>query len=131
MTSVKKSAILSIDFGERYFGFAIKLLNETTIFPLKVIDSSFINIESVIKDYIAEYNVNTIIVGYPIGLNESETRMSRLVDSFVDRLYEITKLSIHKVDERFSSKLNKNDTDSRVDGLSALVNLETYIRNNE
>ena len=131
MTSVKKSAILSIDFGERYFGFAIKLLNETTIFPLKVIDSSFINIESVIKDYIAEYNVDIIIVGYPIGLNGSETRMSRLVDSFVDRLYEITKLSIHKVDERFSSKLNINDSDSRVDDLSALINLETYIGNNE
>ena len=131
MTSVKKSAILSIDFGERYFGFAIKLLKESTIFPLEVVDSSLINIESVIKEYIAEYNVDTIIVGYPIGLNESETRMSRLVDSFVDRLYEITKLSIHKVDERFSSKLNKNDTDSRVDGLSALINLETYIRNNE
>ena len=131
MTSVKKSAILSIDFGERYFGFAIKLLNETTIFPLKVIDSSFINIESVIKDYIAEYKVDIIIVGYPIGLNGSETRMSRLVDSFVDRLYEITKLSIHKVDERFSSKLNINDSDSRVDDLSALINLETYIGNNE
>ena len=131
MTSVKKSAILSIDFGERYFGFAIKLLKESTIFPLEVIDSNLLNIESVIKDYIAEYNVDTIIVGYPIGLNGSETRMSRLVDSFVSRLNDITNLSIHKVDERFSSKLNEKDAVSRVDGVSALVNLETYIRNNE
>ena len=131
MTSVKKSAILSIDFGERYFGFAIKLLKESTIFPLEVIDSNLLNIESVINDYIAEYNVDTIIVGYPIGLNGSETRMSKLVDIFVDRLYEITNLSIHKIDERFSSKLKINDADSRVDGVSALINLETYIKNNE
>ena len=131
MISVKKSGILSIDFGERYFGFAIKLSDESTIFPLEVIDSNSVNIVNVINEYIDEYSIDIIVVGYPIGLSGSETRMSVLVDAFIEKLKDKTKLTIHKIDERFSSKLNKRKNDSRIDGASALVNLETYIRNKE
>ena len=40
MTSSKTDSILSIDFGERYLGFAIKLKDESTIFPLEVLDTN-------------------------------------------------------------------------------------------
>ena len=130
MISVKESAILSIDYGERFFGFAIKLINESTIFPLEVIDSKSTDINDVIQGHIVNYDVGVIIVGYPIGLKGNETKMTKLVDLFINNLKVASDIDIHRVDERFSSKLNYQGHNNRVDGAAALVNLETYIKNN-
>ena len=131
MTSIRESSILSIDYGERFFGFAIKLKDETTIFPLKVIDSKGINIYKNINLYIAEYKVNVIIVGYPIGLSGKSTRVSDLVDIFIKDLQVINGVEVFKIDERFSSKINKFNQGTRTDSSAALINLETYIKNND
>ena len=131
MISVKESAILSIDYGERYFGFAVKLINETTIFALEIIDSKSFNIKIVIQEYIDKYNVEFIVVGYPIGLRGSKTRMSKLVDNFIKDLKKLTKLEIHTVDERFTTKIHSLYSNTRVDSAAALLNLETYIKNHE
>ena len=131
MISIRESSILSIDYGERFFGFAIKLKDETTIFPLKVIDSKGINIYKNINLYIAEYKVNVIIVGYPIGLSGKSTRVSDLVDIFIKDLQVINGVEVFKIDERFSSKINKFNQGTRTDSSAALINLETYIKNND
>ena len=131
MISIRESSILSIDYGERFFGFAIKLKDETTIFPLKVIDSKGINIYKNINLYIAEYKVNIIIVGYPIGLSGKSTRVSDLVDIFIKDLQMINGVEVFKIDERFSSKINKFNQGTRIDSSAALINLETYIKNND
>ena len=131
MISIRESSILSIDYGERFFGFAIKLKDETTIFPLKVIDSKGINIYKNINLYIAEYKVNIIIVGYPIGLSGKSTRVSDLVDIFIKDLQVINGVEVFKIDERFSSKINKFNQGTRTDSSAALINLETYIKNND
>ena len=131
MISIRESSILSIDYGERFFGFAIKLKDETTIFPLNVIDSKGINIYKNIDLYIAEYKVNKIIVGYPIGLSGKSTRVSDLVDIFIKDLQMINGVEVFKIDERFSSKINKFNQGTRIDSSAALINLETYIKNND
>ena len=131
MISIRESSILSIDYGERFFGFAIKLKDETTIFPLKVIDSKGINIYKNINLYIAEYKVNKIIVGYPIGLSGKSTRVSDLVDIFIKDLQMVNGVEVFKIDERFSSKINKFNQGTRIDSSAALINLETYIKNND
>ena len=131
MISNRESSILSIDYGERFFGFAIKLKDENTIFPLKVIDSKGIDIHEQINTYISEYNVEKIVIGYPIGLSGKSTRVSDLVDMFIKDLQMISELEIFKIDERFSSKINKLNEGSRIDSSAALINLETYIKNNE
>ena len=40
-------------------------------------------------------------------------------------------LPISKIDERFTSELIKNTKNDRIDDLSALEILETYIKNND
>ena len=122
--------ILSIDYGERYLGLAVRTDKTTIPIPLIVIDSKKQNVLKVINEYIENYNVSTIVIGYPIGLNNSENRMTNLVNSFIKELLNLN-VQVHKIDERLSSKLFKNNENDRIDDLSALEILESYIAQNE
>ena len=122
--------ILSIDYGERYLGLAVRTVKTTIPIPLSVIDVKKANKLKVITDYVEKYNVNLIVIGYPIGLNNSENRMTNLVNSFTNDL-TILNLQIHKIDERLSSKIFNNTDSDRIDDLSALEILESYIAQNE
>ena len=122
--------ILSIDYGERYLGLAVRTDKTTIPIPVTVIDSKKQNVLKVINEYIENYNVSTIVVGYPIGLNNSENRMTNLVNSFIKELLNLN-VQVHKIDERLSSKLFKNNENDRIDDLSALEILESYIAQNE
>ena len=122
--------ILSIDYGERYLGLAVRTDKTTIPIPVTVIDSNKQNVLKAINEYIENYNVSTIVIGYPIGLNNSENRMTNLVNSFVEELVNLN-VQVHKIDERLSSKLFKNNVNDRIDDLSALEILESYIAQNE
>ena len=122
--------ILSIDYGERYLGLAVRTDKTTIPIPVAVIDSKKDNTMKTIKEYIETYIINQIVIGYPIGLNNSENRMTNLVNNFIVDLSNLN-VQIHKIDERLSSKLFKNNESERVDDLSALAILESYIAQNE
>ena len=122
--------ILSIDFGERYLGIAVR--TEKTIIPIaiNVIDSKNVDPISAVKKYVNEYQIQLIVVGYPLGLNNSKNRMTNLVDQFINELGTLN-LEVHKIDERLSSKLFNNNKSERIDDLSALEILESYLSQSE
>ena len=122
--------ILAIDYGERFLGLAVRTAKTTIPIPLKVIDSKKDIIKKLLIDCIKEYNINEIVIGYPIGLNNSENRMTTLVNVFIEDINEFN-IPIIKIDERMSSKLFKNSSKDRIDDLSALEILESYIYKND
>ena len=122
--------ILSIDYGERYLGLAVRTDKTTIPIPVAVIDRKKDNTMKTIKEYIDTYIINQIVIGYPIGLNNSENRMTNLVNNFIEDLLNLN-VQIQKIDERLSSKLFKNNESERIDDLSALTILESYIAQNE
>ena len=122
--------ILSIDYGERYLGLAVRTDKTTIPIPVAVIDRKKDNTMKTIKEYIDTYIINQIVIGYPIGLNNSENRMTNLVNNFIEELLNLN-VQIQKIDERLSSKLFKNNESDRIDDLSALAILESYIAQNE
>lgn len=122
--------ILSIDYGERYLGVAVRTEKTTIPIPVTVLDSKNNNILNDIEKYIDTYNISMIVIGYPIGLNNSENRMTNLVNNFINDL-NILNIEVHKIDERLSSKLFKNSSSDRIDDLSALEILESYIAQHE
>ncbi len=122
--------ILSIDYGERYLGVAVRTEKTTIPIPVTVLDSKKNNIFNDIEKYIDTYNISMIVIGYPIGLNNSENRMTNLVNNFINDL-NILNIEVHKIDERLSSKLFKNSSSDRIDDLSALEILESYIAQHE
>ena len=58
-------------------------------------------------------------------------RQTNNVDNFIEEELKKYNLPISKIDERFTSELIKNSKKDRVDDLSALEILETYIKNND
>ena len=122
--------LLAIDYGERFIGIAIRTLKTTIPIPLKVIDSKKETINKSIQLIIKEYDINEIIIGYPIGLNNSENRMTKLVNIFIEEIDKFN-IPIYKIDERLSSKLFSDGSNERIDDLSALEILESYIKQND
>ncbi len=122
--------LLAIDYGERFIGIAIRTLKTTIPIPLKVIDSKKETIYKSIQQIIKEYGINEIIIGYPIGLNNSENRMTKLVNIFIEEIDKFN-IPIYKIDERLSSKLFSDGSNERIDDLSALEILESYIKQND
>ena len=122
--------ILAIDYGERFLGLAVRTAKTTIPIPLKVIDSKKDIIKKSLIDCIKEYNINEIVIGYPIGLNNSENRMTNLVNDFIEDINEFN-IPIFKIDERLSSKLFKSNSKDRIDDLSALEILQSYIYKND
>ena len=122
--------LLAIDYGERYLGLAVRTTKTSIPIPVDVIDKKKTDFQKQIDTFIENYSINKIIIGYPIGMNNSKNRMTDLVDEFINYLQKYN-ISIHKVDERFSSDIYETNGKERIDDLSALQLLETYIRTNE
>ena len=122
--------VLGIDFGERYIGCAISTTKTKLPFALKVIDTKLSNIVESLTSIIDSYEVTKIVIGYPIGLNNNETRMSNLVDIFINEILTPNfGLDVIKVDERMTSTLITKSKKDRIDDISALQILETYLNN--
>ena len=122
--------LLGIDFGERFVGLAIKKNNVTIPYAHKIIDTKFSNLVKELTKIARDENITKIIIGYPKGLMNKETRMSKLVNDFINNdLKNNFDIPIVKVDERLTSKILYNDSDKRVDDLSAVKILETYCSN--
>ena len=122
--------VLGIDFGERYIGCAISTTKTKLPFALKVIDTKLSNIVESLTSIIDSYEVTKIVIGYPIGLNNNETRMSNLVDNFINEILAPNfGLDVFKVDERMTSTLITKSKKDRIDDISAIQILETYLNN--
>jgi putative Holliday junction resolvase len=121
--------IIGIDYGERFIGLAIKKKLLNTPYPLKILDSKEVDILVEIEKVLHDNEIEEIVIGYPIGLNNHETRMTKVVDKFITKgLSKISELPVIKVDERMTSKLINDDTE-RYDDLSALEILNSYLIN--
>ena len=106
--------LLGIDFGERFVGIAIKKSNVSIPYAHKIIDAKNTELILEIKETIEKEDISKIIIGYPIGMNNNPSRMSKLVDNFIESELKVNfDLPIKKVDERLTSKIIDNDTDKR------------------
>ena len=122
--------LLGIDFGERFVGLAIKKNNVTIPYAHKIIDTKFTNLITELTNITRDEQITQIIIGYPKGLMNNETRMSKLVNNFINNdLKSNFDIPVIKVDERLTSKILDSDPNKRIDDLSAVKILETYCSN--
>ena len=121
--------LLGIDYGERYIGIAIKHEEVNIPYGHKIIDTKNNDINKELEVIIKNKKINKIVIGYPIGLNTNKTRMSNTVDKFIENILQKYNIPIEKIDERMTSKLINSSKNTRVDDLSAVQILETYIKN--
>jgi putative Holliday junction resolvase len=93
--------ILSIDYGEKRIGLAISDELHLLAHPLKTIKNDKTVFEQIFK-IVKEYNIEKIIVGYPVW--DKSTEIVKKIEEFVKNLKEIVKVDIEFANEMYSTK---------------------------
>ncbi|HEC1786535.1 TPA: Holliday junction resolvase RuvX [Campylobacter lari] len=121
---------LALDIGLKRIGVAL-CINKSMAMPLEAIIRKNRNqAANEVKKYIKDYNVNTLVVGIPLG-GSSEDEMRKRIEHFIS-LLGFDK-EVFFVDESFSSKnaqelgvVNLKKKDGKLDSLAAYLFLKDF-----
>ena len=129
--------ILSIDYGTSRVGFAVSDPLHIIATPLKTIKNK--SIQDLLKQIgliVKEYDIKSIVVGLPLGLNGKETKQTETVKLFSETLGKNNYKVIFE-DERFTTVLAKKElikqkistgkNKSLIDQVSAAFILQNYL----
>ena len=130
------SRILGLDIGLKRIGVAVSDPFGVTATPLEFI----LNDEKVfekINDLIKNYKISKIVIGLPLTLKGEEGEQARYTKEFVENLknHIPQDIEIIFIDERFTSSLaektlsqtKKKNKKEKIDSLSAVFILQTYL----
>ena len=100
--------ILGIDYGDVRVGLALSDISKLIASPLKTVQNNNSEILiSELKEIIVEKDVESIVVGIPIGMKGNDTNQTIKVKKFTRSLSSLS-LPIFMEDERLSSVEAKN-----------------------
>ncbi len=134
---------LGIDYGDARVGIAITDPLNITVQGLETIktNGSDKTILKRLDEILAEYEIDTIVVGMPLNLKGEKTTRAEITEQFIHKLKcKYNKLIIETIDERLTTvaahktmnflDINKNKKKNIVDTISAVYILEMYINKN-
>lgn len=121
--------ILAIDYGTKNMGLAVSDPSLTIATELEIV--SVVQFWKHISDIVARYEVDTILVGLPVGLSGQETQGTKNARAFIAKLKkQLTgQVTVYTTDERMTTDLAKR---FRVglghhDALVAQILLQEYL----
>ena len=132
------SRVLGIDYGERRIGLALSDPMGIIAKPLRIIDrKNTTDYISEILNTAKEKNANIIVVGLPITLRGKQSKQTKVVQKFIEKLTQLGKIPVVPVDERLSSIAAKKSLQlqgvktghekGRVDETAAAIILQEYL----
>jgi putative Holliday junction resolvase len=98
--------IICIDYGGKRTGIAVTD-------PLQIIATGLTTIDTkdfipFLKEYFSREQVEKILIGWPLNLDDTATHATSLVEQAIKQLHKhFPAIPVEKVDERFTSKLAK------------------------
>jgi putative Holliday junction resolvase len=134
--------ILCIDYGGKRTGIAVTD-------PLQIIATALQTVEThllfvFLKNYLKTEEVERILIGHPLNLDDSPTHATPLVEAAIKRLHkEFPQLPIERVDERYTSKLagramlemgmkkKQRREKGQIDQIAAAIMLQEYLAANK
>ena len=128
--------VLAFDFGLKQIGVAFgqTITNQST--GIKIIKAkNGVPNWNEIKTIVEEWNPNTLVVGLPINMDDSESDMSKLTRTFAKGLKDRIHKSVKLMDERLSSREAKNEVKevfktfdaTKADHIAASFILQSYL----
>lgn len=131
--------LLAIDFGTKRTGIAITDEMQIIASGLTTVSTKYLI--SFLKDYFAKEDVELIIIGEPKQKDGTHSDVEVCIKNFISKLTNaFPKLSIERMDERFTSKIalqtmiesglskKKRQNKSLVDEISATIILQDYLK---
>ena len=130
--------LLGLDYGTKRTGIAIT--DEMQIIASGLITISSDKLDQYIVDLLLKENIECFVVGDPKNLDGSSTDSTGHVSDFIKRLKkQHPNITIHQIDERFTSKIAKQtilasgvskkirQNKALVDKVSATIILQNYL----
>ncbi len=135
---------LGIDYGDSRVGVAMTDPLNITAQGLETIQRNGSDkiVLRRLDEILAQYEIDTIVVGMPLNLKGEKTVRAQVTEQFIHKLKcKYNKLKIETIDERLTTvaahktmnflDINKNKKRDIVDTISAVYILETYINKNK
>ena len=129
---------IGIDYGKKRTGISISDYDKIISFPLETVETK--NLINFLKDLTKKEKIEKIIIGKPLKLNNKIHALENEIVDFIESINRVfPNISIHRVDERFTSKisnkiLNQLETKKKIrmdksiiDKISASLILESYL----
>ena len=105
------SRIIALDFGLKRIGIAITDESNKLAFGLETVD--YKDIIRILKKKLTDYNVETIVVGKPIKMNNTPSLIEPNILKFIQKIKkQFYMIKIERYDERFTSILAKKAIDN-------------------
>ncbi len=128
---------LAIDYGTRRTGLAICDAAEKIVSPHSVIDSRRDLLDKIALIIEAE-NVEAVVVGLPLNMDDSKGSQAQLAEKFADRLKAKVNVPVFMQDERLSSyaaeeklalaQYTRAKKKARLDAIAAAEILELFLQ---
>ncbi len=131
--------VLAIDLGTKRTGLAVTDPLKMLANPLETVDTAILL--DFLKSYCAKEEVDTLVLGLPIGLNGKDNEMTPRVMAFKEKLEKIfPALKVELIDERYTSKIalqsmiamgskkkDRREKAGNLDKVSAAIILQSYL----
>jgi len=126
--------VLALDVGTVRVGVAVVRMDVRIPQPLVTLpfrQEIFVDVEQLVK----EHSANTVVVGWPRGMQGQSTAQTQLVEDFVVELRKVLKVPVRLQDEALTSHKAEAELRARkrpfdkaeVDALAATYILDDYI----
>ena len=138
MLNNQHTKYLGIDFGKKRTGISISDYNKVVSFPLETIETD--NLLDFLKELSTKENIEKIIIGKPLKLNNTVHDLEEDIIYFIKSLNKFfPDITIERIDERYTSKISKKIIDqlyskkkikmdkSIIDKISSSLILESYL----
>ena len=124
--------ILAFDFGEKKIGVAVGQTSTNTSSPLKIIFNYHGETNwDEIKEILYEWKPELILVGKPLNMDDSESKIMRKVDKFYKHLTTIYDSKYEYVDERLTTfearEILKDNKSDMVDANAAKILIDNWL----
>ena len=127
---------LAIDYGDKRTGLAICDPAETIASPLTVIEGQK-DLLKKIAEIARSENVEAIVLGLPLNMDDSQGFQAKLVTQFAEQLKKLIDIPIHVQDERLSSfaaeeklassEFTRKKKKKRLDAIAAAEILKAFL----
>lgn len=123
--------VLGIDYGEKRIGLAVSDESQTLARELTILSPK--EFFSQLPRLVLEYEIETIVIGWPLSMDARITAKTREVESFEQELRKIVSVTLERMDERLSSSMAEHLPGGKknIDSLAAQIILQNYLDKNK
>ena len=128
--------IIAFDYGEKKIGVAVGQTSTNTSSPLQIIFNKDNNTNwTSISSLLNEWKPDLILLGKPLNMDGSESKIMKKVVQFYKELKSIYDVDIEFVDERLTTfearEILKDERHDNVDAHAAKILIDSWFENSD